>query len=205
MIGLIGKKLGMTQIFDGAGRVVPVTAIEAGPCDIVQVKTTKKEGYNALQVGFGIRREKLFNKPTKGHFAKASVPPRARLREFRVDSVEEYEPGQQLTVEMFECGEHINVTGTSKGKGFQGVIKRHKFHRGPKTHGSHHIRKPGSIGASADPARVVKGKKMPGRMGNARVTALNLEVSRIDKHRNIILVRGAVPGPINGYVMLTKR
>jgi len=204
MLGLIGKKLGMTQVFDESGFLVPVTAIEAGPCDIVQIKTPEKEGYSALQLGFGKRRERLFNKPTKGHFSKANVKPRPVLKEFRVDSVEEYEVGTQISVDIFETGERVDVTGTSKGKGFQGVIKRHNFHRGPKTHGSHSYRRTGSIGASADPSRVVKGKKMPGRMGNKRITVKNLEVVKIDTERNIILVRGAVPGAINSYIMIAK-
>lgn len=208
MIGLIGKKLGMTQVFDDNGHVVPVTVIEAGPCDIVQVKTLEKEGYNALQIGFGERRERLTNKPLRGHFTKTDVSPKVKLREFRIESddiLNQYKEEKQLTVELFKSGERVDVDGISKGKGFQGVIKRHNFNRGPKTHGSHSYRRPGSIGASADPSRVVKGKKMPGRMGNRRVTIKNLEVVRVDKNRNILFVRGAVPGPINGYVTITKR
>jgi large subunit ribosomal protein L3 len=204
MIGLIGKKLGMTHIFNEAGQIIPVTVVQAGPCDVIQVKTKEKEGYSALQLSFGERRDSLFNKPIKGHYARAKLGVKSTVKEFRIDSTDEYECGQQLTVEVFSLGERVDVSGISKGKGFQGVIKRHNFHRGPKTHGSHSYRRTGSIGASADPSRVVKGKKMPGRMGNANVTAKNLEVVRIDKGRNVILLRGAIPGAINGVVKITK-
>lgn len=204
--GLIGKKIGMTQLFDDNGNLIPVTVVKAGPCHIVQVKTEEKEGYNAIQLGFQERRANLMTKPELGHYEKANVTPKRILKEFRIrENIENYNEGDALYVDMFEIGEKVDVTGTSKGKGFQGTIKKYNFQRGPKTHGSHSIRSTGSIGASASPSRVIKGKKMPGRMGGKKITVRNLEVVHINKERDIIMVKGAIPGSKNGYVYITKK
>jgi large subunit ribosomal protein L3 len=203
--GILGKKLGMTQIFDSDGLAVPVTVIEAGPCFVVQQKTSAKEGYEALQVGFERRSLGKINKPLKGHFMKHEAKSGFRyLREIRVDSAGEVQPGEEITVAQFAIGDKVDVIGTSKGKGFAGTIKRWRFHRGPMTHGSMSHRAPGSIGASAYPSRVVKGKKMPGRMGNARVTIKNLEVVDVREDENLLLIRGAVPGASHGLVFIRK-
>lgn len=199
--GLLGKKVGMTQIFRETGEIVPVTVIEAGPCVIVQKKTVEADGYNAIQLGFGEKREALANKPLKGHFAKAEQKPLRYLREVRVENVDEYQVGQEIKADLFVTGEHIDVVGTSKGKGFAGGIKRHGFQRGPMAHGSKYHRRPGSLGAKG-PARVFKGRKLPGRMGADRVTVQNLEVVRVDADRNLLLVRGAIPGPKGSLVMI---
>ncbi|MBN1504894.1 MAG: 50S ribosomal protein L3 [Candidatus Eisenbacteria bacterium] len=200
MPGLIGKKVGMTQLFDETGRFVPISVIQAGPCPVVQTKTKDRDGYEAIQVGFEDVKEKRANKPNAGHFKKAGVSPKRILREFRVTDAKQHQVGSVNTVEMFEVGSVVNVTGTSKGKGFQGVIKRHKFHGGDDTHGCTTHRLPGSIGASAYPSRPWKGQKLPGRMGGARVTVRNLTVVGVDKERHLLLVRGAVPGGPNGYL-----
>jgi len=203
--GIIGKKLGMTRIFDQDGTAVPVTVIEAGPCFVVQNKNRDRDGYEALQVGFARKPLAKCNKPTKGHLEKhGSKSGFQVLKEFQVDDAQAFETGQEITVEQFAIGDRLDVVGTSKGRGFMGTIKRWKFHRGPMTHGSMNHRAPGSIGASAYPSRVVKGKKMPGRMGNARVTIKNLEVIDVRPEDNLLMVKGAVPGPNQGVVLIRK-
>ena len=197
MKGIVGKKLGMTQVFDEeTGEVTPVTVIEAGPCPIVRVKTVDSDGYEAVQLAFDPVKERKVPKPRLGQLGQAG--PHRKLVEFR--GTTELTPGEAVTVETFEPGDRVKVSGIGIGKGFAGTIKRHNFHRGPVTHGSHNIRKPGSIGASATPSRVFKGMKMAGRMGGKRVTQVGLTVHEVDPQRNLLLVKGAVPGPKNGYV-----
>jgi len=200
MKGIVGKKLGMTRVFDAeTGVVTPVTVIEAAPCPVVQVKTADAHGYDAVQIAYDEVAERKLTKPKAGHLKKNDVDGAYRhLLELRGQS--ELIVGENVTVEAFQPGEKIKVTGVSHGKGFAGTIKRHNFHRGPKTHGSHNIRKPGSIGASATPSRVFKGMKMAGRMGGKRVTQVGLVIHEIDAERNLLLVKGAVPGPTNGFV-----
>lgn len=198
---ILGKKVGMTQLFTDEGLAVPVTVIEAGPCQVVQKKTAEKDGYSAIQVGFGEKREKLFNKPTKGHFNKAGVRPLRFLRELRLEDSESYQVGQEIKADLFSKGEKVDVVGTSKGRGFAGGIKRHGFHRGPMAHGSKYHRRPGSLGAKG-PARVFKGRKLPGHYGAERVTVQNLEVVRVDADRNLLALKGAVPGPRGGLVVI---
>jgi large subunit ribosomal protein L3 len=202
--GLIGKKLGMTRQFSPEGRSVPVTVIEAGPCVVTQIKTVENDGYNALQLGFGKRKEKRTSRPLRGHLKKSGIDTVRILKEMSVEKPEEYSPGQQVTVEMFAVGERVEVTGMTKGRGFSGVMKRHGFHGGKKTHGSHSHRIPGSIGCSAWPAKVIKGKKMPGHYGNARKTVRNLEIFDIRPKENLILLKGAVPGHNSGIVTIRK-
>jgi large subunit ribosomal protein L3 len=203
--GIFGKKLGMTRIFDDDGTVVPVTVIEAGPCFVVQKKTSAQDGYEALQVGFERRPLAKVNKPEAGHLEKhGSKSGFTLLREIRVENAEGFEPGQELTVEQFAIGDRLMVTGTSRGRGFTGTVKRWGFRVGPRTHGSMSHRAPGSIGASAYPSRVVKGKKMPGQMGNAKVTVRNLEVIDVRPEENLLLVKGAVPGPRRGLLFIKK-
>ena len=192
--GIIGRKIGMTQIFDEKGNVVPVTVIEAGPCIVAQVKTVETDGYDAIQLGFEDVKDKHINKPEAGHFAKAKLANKKHLREFRLDSIEGYKVGDELKADVFEAGERVDVQGISKGKGFQGVIKRHGQHRGPMGHGSMYHRRPGSMGATSTPGRVFKGKKLPGHMGRVTVTIQNLDVVKIDMDKNVILVKGSVPG-----------
>ena len=192
--GLIGKKIGMTQIFNEEGKVIPVTVIEAGPCVVSQVKTEETDGYNSIQLGFGAIKESKVNKPERGHFTKANIAPARYLREFRVDSIEDVKVGDELKADIFMAGDKIDIQGTSKGKGFQGVIKRHGQHRGPMGHGSMYHRRPGSMGSTSTPGRVFKGKKLPGHMGAETVTIQNLEVVRVDLDKNVILVKGSVPG-----------
>ena len=192
--GIIGRKIGMTQIFDEKGNVIPVTVIEAGPCVVAQVKTVETDGYNAVQLGFGDVKDKHINKPEAGHFAKAKLANKKHLREFKVDNVENYKVGDEVKADVFAAGEKIDVQGTSKGKGFQGVIKRHGQHRGPMGHGSMYHRRPGSMGPTSTPGRVFPGKKLPGHMGNVTVTIQNLEVIKVDLDKNVILVKGSVPG-----------
>ena len=191
---IIGKKVGMTQIFDEHGKVIPVTVIEAGPRVISQVKSVETDGYNAIQLGFGDVKESKVNKPIKGHFAKAKIAPKKHLREFRVDSVEGVEVGTEVKADTFVAGDKIDVQGTTKGKGFQGVIKRHGQSRGPMGHGSMYHRRPGSMGPTSTPGRVFKGKKLPGHMGRVTVTIQNLDVVKVDMDKNVILLKGSVPG-----------
>ena len=192
--GIIGKKIGMTQIFDEKGNVIPVTVIEAGPCVVAQVKTIEKDGYNALQLGFGEVKTKHMNKPQMGHFAKSKIENKKHLREFRIDSVDGIKVGDEIKADIFQAGERVDIQGISKGKGFQGVIKRHGQHRGPMGHGSMYHRRPGSMGATSTPGRVFKGKKLPGHMGRVTVTIQNLDVVKVDMDKNVILVKGSVPG-----------
>ena len=199
---IIGKKVGMTQIFDENGRVIPVTVVEAGPCVVVQKKTIEKDGYEAIQVGFGDVREKLVNSPRKGHFAKAGVSLRRTLKEFRLENANEYEVGQEITADVFVAGDKVDVSGVSKGKGFQGTIKRWNASRGPMSHGSKFHRAPGSMGAASDPSRTFKNKRMPGHMGAKNTTVLNLEVVKIMPEKNIILIKGGIPGPNKGTVVI---
>ncbi len=199
---ILATKIGMTQIFDENGVFVPVTVLQAGPCSVVQVKTVENDGYNAIQVGFGDIRETLVNKPLKGHFAKAGVANKRFLKEFRFDNASEYAVGQEIKADIFAAGDKVDAIGTSKGKGFQGAIKRFGLHRGPMKHGSKYHRHAGSNGAATSPGRVFKGKHMPGQTGNVRVTVQNLEVVKIDAEQNLILVKGAVPGPKKALVML---
>ena len=191
---IIGKKIGMTQIFDETGKVIQVTVIEAGPCVVAQVKTVETDGYDAIQLGFGEVKENKVNKPVKGHYAKGSVTPKKHLREFRVDSIESYKVGDEIKADTFAQGDKIDVQGTSKGKGFQGVIKRHGQSRGPMGHGSMYHRRPGSMGPTSTPGRVFKGKKLPGHMGRVTVTVQNLDVVRVDMDKNVLLIKGSVPG-----------
>ena len=203
--GILGKKLGMTQVFVADGRRIPVTVVEAGPCTVVQKKTESTDGYNALQVGFEAKKSHRVNKPMMGHFKKADQGAFVALRELAADNVDEYQVGDQVTCDsVFKAGDIVDVTGTSKGKGFQGVIKRWGFSGGRATHGSKFHRAPGSIGMSASPARVHRGKKMPGQMGSARVTQQNLEIVEVRADQNLILVKGAIPGPNQGLVLIRK-
>lgn len=199
---ILGKKLGMTQIFDENGKIVPVTVIEAGPCVVIQKKTTEKDGYEAIQLGFADIREKLVNKPIKGHFAKAGAALKRFVREVRLEDINAYEVGQEIKADVFAAGEKIDVSGVSKGKGFQGTIKRWNAQRGPMSHGSKFHRAPGSMGASSDPSRTFKNKKLPGHMGNVNTTVLNLEVAKVMPEKNIILIKGGVPGPNKGFVVI---
>lgn len=191
---IIGKKIGMTQIFNEKGAVIPVTVIQAGPCTVVQVKTTEKDGYNAVKLGFGDVKEKKLNKPELGTFKKIKAEPKKHLREFRLDSVEDIKVGNELKADVFTAGDKVDIQGISKGKGFQGVIKRHGQSRGPMGHGSMYHRRPGSMGPTSTPGRVFKGKKLPGHMGVDVITIQNLEVVKVDLDKNVILVKGSVPG-----------
>jgi large subunit ribosomal protein L3 len=191
---IIGKKVGMTQIFDEQGQMVPVTVVEAGPCHVVQKKEVEKEGYDAVQLGYGYVKERRVNKPKKGHFDKANVAYKKHLKEFRLEGSNDLEVGQEIKADIFEAGDKVDVTGVSKGKGFAGVIKRWNQSRGPMTHGSKYHRSPGSMGGSSSPSRVFKGKKLPGHMGFVPITIQNLEVVRVDAENNLLLIKGAVPG-----------
>ncbi len=201
--GIIGKKVGMTQIFDEKGNVIPVTAIETEGNIVAQIKTVETDGYQSIQLGYGEIKDKHINKPEAGHFAKAKLPNRKHLREFRLDSVENYKVGDEVKVDIFEVGEKVDIQGTSKGKGFQGVIKRHGQHRGPMGHGSMYHRRPGSMGATSTPGRVFKGKKLPGHMGRVTVTIQNLEIVKVDTDKNVLLVKGSVPGA-KGAILKVK-
>jgi len=192
--GIIGKKLGMTQIFDEKGNVVPVTVIEAGPCVVAQVKTVETDGYNAIQLGYGEVKAKHINKPQAGHFAKSKLENKKHLREFRLEDISNFKVGDEVKADVFAKGEKVDIQGTSKGKGFQGVIKRHGQHRGPMGHGSMYHRRPGSMGPTSTPGRVFKGKKLPGHMGSVTVTIQNLDIVAVDMDKNVILVKGSVPG-----------
>ena len=203
--GILGKKLGMTQVFVSDGRRIPVTVVEAGPCTVLQKKTESADGYNALQVGFSEKKTHRTTKPMMGHFKKADQGAFAHLRELGADNIDDYQVGDQITCDtVFKPGDIVDVTGTSKGKGFQGVVKRWGFAGGRATHGSKFHRAPGAIGMSAWPARVLKGKKMPGQMGNARVTQQGLEIVEVRPEQNLVLIKGAIPGPNHGLVMLRK-
>ena len=199
---IIGKKIGMTQIFNENGKVIPVTVVEAGPCVVVQKKTLDNDGYEAIQVGFDEIREKLANKPRKGQFAKAGVTARRTLKEFRLDDISQYEVGAEIKADVFEIGEKVDVSAVSKGKGFQGAIKRWNQQRGDMTHGSKFHRAPGSMGASSDPSRTFKNKRMPGHMGSVNTTVLNLEVVKVIAEKNLILIKGGIPGPNKGTVVI---
>ncbi|MDO4476776.1 MAG: 50S ribosomal protein L3 [Clostridia bacterium] len=200
---IIGKKVGMTQIFDENGKVIPVTVVEAGPCVVSQKKTVETDGYNAVQIGYGDVRPKLVNKPMKGHFDKSDVAPKKVLKECRFDDISSYNIGDIIKVDIFENGEKVDVIGTSKGKGYAGVIKRWNFRRLKETHGTGPtVRKGGSIGACSDPSRVFKGKKMAGHLGAERVTVQNLKIAKIDSENNLIAIKGAVPGPNGGIVLI---
>ncbi len=203
-IGMLGKKLGMTRLFGEHGEAIPVTVIEAGPCHIVQIKSKETDGYEAVQLGFGQKKENATNKPASGHFKKAGVPPLRFLKEFKTDGVEDHEIGGQVTVDMFSVGERIDISAVSKGKGFAGVMKRWGFKGGKASHGSENHRTAGSIGASADPSRVYKGLPMAGRMGGKRVNVQNLEVVKVDTEKNLLVIRGAVPGPKDGILMIKR-
>ncbi len=200
---IIGKKIGMTQIFDETGKVIPVTAIEAGPCVIAQIKTVETDGYDAVQLGFGDVKINKVNKPVKGHYEKANITPKKHLREFRLDSLEGLKVGDELKADVFAVGDSVDIQGTSKGKGFQGVIKRHGQSRGPMGHGSMYHRRPGSMGPTSTPGRVFKGKKLPGHMGRQTVTIQNLDVVAVDLDKNVILVKGSVPG-VKGAILKIK-
>jgi large subunit ribosomal protein L3 len=201
---LIGKKLGMTQIFEESGNLIPVSVIQAGPCPIVQVKTPDKDGYSAIQIGFGDIREKRVSKPLKGHFKRGGVTPRRVLKEVRVDDANQYKIGDSVGADIFEGTEKVHVLGVSKGRGFAGTIKRHGFSRGPETHGSHDHRQMGSVGQCAWPARIFKGKKMPGRMGGKNSKVKNLKLVQVDTENNLLYVRGAIPGAVESYVFVEK-
>ncbi|MDI6617210.1 MAG: 50S ribosomal protein L3 [Clostridiales bacterium] len=199
---IIGKKIGMTQIFDESGKAIPVSVVLAGPCFVVQKKTAEKDGYNALQVGFEDVRDKLVNKPMKGHFAKSNISPKRFLRELRLENTENMNAGDVIKADIFKKGEKVDVSGVSKGKGFQGTIRRWNAHRGPMAHGSKYHRAVGSMGASSFPSRTFKNKHMPGHMGNKNVTVLDLEVVRADAEKNLILIKGGIPGPQKGLVLI---
>ncbi|OFI06893.1 50S ribosomal protein L3 [Clostridium acetireducens DSM 10703] len=199
---ILGRKLGMTQIFNDERKVVPVTVVEAGPCVVVQKKTVEKDGYEAIQVAFGNIKEKLVNKPMKGHFDKSNISYKKLIKEFRLENVNEYEVGQEIKADVFEAGDKIDVSGISKGKGFQGTIKRWNAHRGPMSHGSKFHRAPGSMGASSYPSRTFKNMKSAGHMGHVKATVLNLEVVKVLPEKNLILIKGGIPGPNKGYVVI---
>jgi len=201
---LIGKKLGMSQLFSSDGEAIPVTVIQVGPCTITQIKSAENDGYSALQLGFGEKKPQRTTKPLLGHFNKSGKGPFAFLREVRVDDTTDFELGQEISADIFQVGELVHVVGTSKGKGFAGTIKRWNFSRGPMSHGGMNKRPPGSIGCSASPSRVIKGRKMPGRMGNRRVTFKGIKVVDVRPEQNIILLRGGVPGGRNGVVIIKK-
>ena len=199
MAAILAKKLGMTQVFNDDGRVERVTVLEAGPCPVTGIRTVERDGYEAVQLAFGATKEKHLSKAELGHLRKADAPPMKHVVEFR-DEAGELLVGQTVTVEAFEAGQKVKISGTSKGKGFQGTIKRHGFQSGPKSHGSHNVRAPGSVGASATPSRVFKGMRLPGQMGNKRVTQRGITIVDVRPADNLLLVRGAVPGPRNGVV-----
>ena len=202
--GLLGRKIGMTQVFDGQGAIVPVTVVQAGPCVVLGKKMMVKDAYNAIQLGFGQKREKNLNKCRKGFYAKANLKPVEIIKEFKTDAVDTYNVGQEIKLDIFQVGDYVDVTGISKGKGYAGVIKRCGYTGGRSTHGSMFHRKPGSIGASSFPSRVLKGLGLPGQMGNVQRTTIKLEIVDIDPANNIILIKGALPGNNKGLVMIKK-
>jgi len=201
--GILGKKHGMTQIFNEKGEFIPVTVVEAGPCIVVQKKTLENDGYNAIQVGFGDIKERRVIKPLKGHFKKSDLPFKKYLKELRLEDISGYEVGTEIKADIFKVGEKVDVTGISKGKGFAGIIKRYNANRGPMAHGSKYHRRVGSMGATTDPGRTFKGKIMPGHMGHEKVTVQNLEIMRVDPEMNMILIKGSVPGP-KGSLLIIK-
>lgn len=203
-IGLLGRKIGMTRIYDDAGTMIPVTVIEAGPCPILQVKNKDADGYQAVQIGFEPIAERKVTRPMAGHFKRSGVAPVRMIREFRVDDLDGFEAGKTLDLSIFEVGERIDVIGKTKGRGFTGAVKLHNSSRGPMSHGSMYHRRPGSLGASSDPSRVMKGKPIPGQYGAERVTAQNLVILEVNKEKNLLVVRGSIPGHNNGYVMIRK-
>jgi large subunit ribosomal protein L3 len=205
MMGLIGKKVGMTQLFNEKGDVIPVTVVEAGPCTVTEVRTKERDGYVAVQLGFGTNKESRFSRPVLGQFKKRNLPPARHLREFRIADASGFEVGQTVNASLFEKGEHVDVLGVTKGRGFAGVVKRHGFKAGHASHGPTFGKQPGSIGASAYPSRVIKGKRLPGRMGGVNLTVKNLVVVGVDPEQNYVLIRGAIPGPPNGLVTIKKR
>lgn len=206
MSGIIGKKIAMTSLFDENGKNIPCTIIQAGPCVVTQVRTQESDGYSAVQLGFDDKKEKNVGKGMAGHFKKAGTTPKYKLVEFKGEFVKQLSLGQEVGVDVFKEGEYVDVTGTSKGKGFQGVVKRHGFGGvGQSTHGQHNrLRAPGSIGAGSDPSRVFKGMRMAGQMGNEKVTIQNLKVIKVDEEKNLLIVKGAIPGPKNSYVIVRK-
>jgi large subunit ribosomal protein L3 len=204
MKGIIGRKIGMTQVFTESGTVIPVTVVEAGPIFVTQIKTTATDGYNAIQVAFENKKANHINKPEKGHFDKAGIEVKKYVQEFKVEDPSAYSIGQEIKVDAFEAGQAVDVTGTSKGKGHAGVIKRWNHSRGPMTHGSKHRRRPGSIGNASYPGRVIKGMKMSGQMGNVTSTVQNLEIVSVDVDRNLLLIKGAIPGPKKGVVTVSE-
>lgn len=199
---IIGKKIGMTQIFTPEGKMIPVTVVEAGPCPVVQKKTVEIDGYEAVQLGFGAKKAKKVTKPEKGHFDKAGLEPVRVLKEFKLEGAAGMNVGDIVNADVFAEGDKVDVVGTSKGKGYAGTVKRHGSHRGPMAHGSKYHRGPGSMGACSTPSKVLKGKKLPGHMGVDRVTVLNLDVVRVDMERNLLLIKGAIPGPKGGIVAI---
>jgi large subunit ribosomal protein L3 len=201
---LIGKKIGMTQIFEESGKAIPVSVLQVGPCPVVQIKTKEKDGYTAIQIGFHEVKESRVGKPTLGHFAKAGLKPQRVIREVRVDDTEPYKVGESVDLTAFEGTSRVHVAGTTKGRGFAGTTKRHGFRTGRATHGNKCHRAPGSVGMCATPARIFKGKRMPGRMGGVRRTVKNLEVVQMDTENHLLFVRGAVPGANNGFVFVSK-
>ncbi len=205
MMGIIGKKVGMTQVFGEKGDIIPVTVIAAGPCTVTEVRSRERDGYVAVQLGFGTNKESRFTRPVLGQFKKRNLPPSRHLKEFRVADASAFEVGKTVDASLFEKGEHVDVQGVTKGRGFAGVVKRHGFVAGHASHGPTFGKQPGSIGASAYPSRVIKGKRLPGRMGGVNLTVKNLVVVAVDAEQNFVLVRGAVPGPPNGLVYIQKR
>ncbi len=203
-LGLLGKKIGMTRVFDNNGDVVVTTLLEVGPCKIVQIKNKQSDGYNAIQLGLIDKKEKSTTKPLMGHFKRANVTPKRFLRENRVEDVDKYQVGQELKVDIFKPGDYVDISGISKGRGFAGVVKRWGFRGGKQSHGSRFHRAPGSIGAAASPSRVFKGKKLPGHMGNEKTTIQNLKVVEVHPDKNQMLVKGSVPGPSNGMLFIRK-
>ena len=202
--GILGKKIGMTRIFNEEGQAVPVTVIEAGPCNVLQLKTSEKDGYSSIQIGYGKKKEAKTNKPALGHLKKAGVQPPSFIKEIKISADEEFQPGQEIKVDIFEPGEFVDITGISIGKGFQGGMKRWNHSGGPKTHGSMSHRRPGSIGTSASPARVLRGKHMPGHMGSEIKTIQNLRIVKVDADNNLIMVKGAVTGKPNSYLIIKQ-
>lgn len=202
-VGILGKKLGMTQVFDEAGNAIPVTVVQAGPCIVTQIKTSDTDGYSAVQLGFDEVAEKALNKPELGHLSRSNSAPLRHLKEYRVDAVDSFELGQTVSAETFTAGQLVDVTGKSMGRGFAGYQKRHNFRRGPMAHGSKNHRQPGSTGAGTTPGRVYPGKRMAGQMGNAKVTTCKLQVVRVDSDRNLLLIKGAIPGKPGGLLSIT--